>query len=69
MDNLAIAIFHQDRHAEAEQLYQQLLEIQRRVLRREHLQTLSSMNNLAVAIERQGRHAEVERLKPGDVES
>ena len=48
MRNLAIAIGHQARYAEAEQLFREVLEIQKRVLGPEHPDTLRSMNNLAI---------------------
>ena len=49
-------------YGKAEKLHSEALEIQRRVLGKEHPDTLRSRNNLAVAIKFQGRHEEAERL-------
>jgi tetratricopeptide (TPR) repeat protein len=50
------------RHAEAEQLYQKVLQLREKVLGKEHPDTLTTMNNLAELYRLQGRHAEAEQL-------
>jgi len=53
---------HQGKHAEAESLQSECLEIQRRVLGPEHPDTLLSMGNLANLYSALGKHAEEETL-------
>jgi tetratricopeptide (TPR) repeat protein len=52
----------QGRHAEAEALYVQTLESQRRVLGPKHAHTLMSMNNLALTYKDQKRYTEAETM-------
>jgi tetratricopeptide (TPR) repeat protein len=60
---LAIALTTRGRYAEAEQMERQLLELQRRVLGREHPNTLTTTGNLAISLSSLGRHAEAERMQ------
>ena len=46
------------RYKAAEWVYRQLLEEREKVLGKEHLSTLMSMNNLALALSSQGKYAE-----------
>ena len=50
------------RHAEAEPLYQQAMEIRRTALGERHPDYATSLNNLAVLYDAMGRHAEAEPL-------
>ena len=52
----------QGRYADAEKLQRQTLDIRRRVLGKEHPDTLSSMNNLANVLSDEAKYAEAERL-------
>ena len=52
----------QGKYPEAEALFSQTLEIQRRVLGPEHPDTLNSMNNLASVYYSQGKYAQAEAL-------
>ena len=54
--NLANGYHGQGRYAEAEALYLDTLEIQKRILGEEHPSTLGSVNNLAILYWRQGRY-------------
>ncbi len=51
------------RYAEAEPLYLETVETQKRVLGDDHPDTLISINNLATLYENQGRWAEAERCR------
>ena len=55
MNNVAILYKAQRRYDEAEPLYVKTLEIQKRVLREEHPDTLRTTNNLAILYGDQGR--------------
>jgi hypothetical protein len=50
------------RHAEAEPLYQQAMEIRRTALGERHPDYAASLNNLAGLYRAMGRHAEAESL-------
>jgi pentatricopeptide repeat protein len=54
VQNLANAYSKQGRYAEAEKLYEETLEIERRVLGQDHPDTLASMYNLACVAARRG---------------
>jgi hypothetical protein len=47
MSNLATSLRDQGKHAEAEQMRSELLDVRRRVLRPEHPDTLATVSNLA----------------------
>jgi tetratricopeptide (TPR) repeat protein len=61
MANLAAVYSSQGKYPQAEVLYDQALEIQRRVLP-EHQDTLSNMNGLATAYASQGKYPQAEAL-------
>ena len=50
------------KYEEAEQMYQQALELREKVLGQEHPLTLASINNLALVLDRQGKYAEAEGM-------
>ncbi len=56
--NLALYLFDQGKHAEAEQMQRELLDVQRRVLGPEHPDTLITMGHLALSLGAQGMQAE-----------
>ena len=62
MHNLATTYREQGSYANAQRLYEQTLEIRRRVLGPEHPETLGSMLGLANAYEVQNKYVEAERL-------
>jgi hypothetical protein len=62
MNNLASSLHGQGKHAEAEQMFRELLPVQRRVLGPEHPYTLTTVTNLANSLHGQGKHAEAERM-------
>ena len=55
MGNLALTYSSQGRWKEAEELELQVIEIRKRLLGQEHLDTLISMGNLALIYSSQGR--------------
>jgi hypothetical protein len=63
MGNLARSIGGQGKHAEAEQMQRELLDVKRRVLGPEHPGTLATMGNLARSLDGQGKHTEAEPLQ------
>ncbi|MCL2009643.1 MAG: tetratricopeptide repeat protein [Synergistaceae bacterium] len=62
MNKLAITLYKQGHHEEAEKLFREILELRRHALGPEHPDTLSSMNNLAGNLGNQGRYEEAEKL-------
>ncbi len=62
MNNLANVYWSQGKYGQAEALYSQTLEIQRRVLGPEHPDTLLSMGNLADTCAKEGKYAQAEAL-------
>jgi hypothetical protein len=60
--NLANAFAQQGKYAEAETLYHDVLAVRRRVLGREHPDTLETAGNLAASLANQGKYAESETL-------
>ena len=62
MNNLAIVYAMQGKNAQAEPLYSQTLEIDRRVLGPEHPETLIAMSNLANIYTSEGKYAQAEAL-------
>jgi tetratricopeptide (TPR) repeat protein len=62
LNNLALLYDSQGRYAEAEPLYQQALEMTKRLLGEEHPSVATSLNNLAGLYNSQGRYAEAEPL-------
>jgi tetratricopeptide (TPR) repeat protein len=63
MNNLALSLSDQGKHAEAEQMQRELLDVERRVLGPEHPRTLATMNNYALSLGAQGKHAEAEQMQ------
>jgi tetratricopeptide (TPR) repeat protein len=62
MSNLAVLYRLRGKYAQAEPLYTEVIEIDRRVLGEDHPDTLRSMNNLAVLYNSQGKYAEAESV-------
>ncbi|CAJ2512806.1 Uu.00g009250.m01.CDS01 [Anthostomella pinea] len=62
MNNLALVLDSQGKHAEAEQIHWQTLKLKTKVLGREHPDTLTSMDNLAEGLRHQGKHDEAEQM-------
>jgi eukaryotic-like serine/threonine-protein kinase len=63
MNNLAITLNDENRHSEAEKIYREALDVERRVLGPEHPDTLGTMNNLANTLQAEGHYAEAEKLE------
>ena len=63
MNSLAATLLRQGRYAEAEKLYRQAFDLQRRVLGPENPHTLATMGSLGWAVAQQGRYAEAEKLE------
>jgi tetratricopeptide (TPR) repeat protein len=68
MNDLAYVYWSQGRYAEAEKLYGEALEIQRRVRGQDHWETLQAMHTLAGVYMSQERYAEAEKLCKETVE-
>jgi serine/threonine protein kinase/Tfp pilus assembly protein PilF len=62
LNNLGATLEQEYKHAEAEKLYIELLQDQRRVLGPEHPDTLMSMGNLALVLAEEKRYAEAEKM-------
>ena len=62
MNNLALTFWNQGRWKDAEELDVRVMEMRKRVLGKEHPNTLTSMNNLAFTWKQQGRDGEAIRL-------
>jgi tetratricopeptide (TPR) repeat protein len=62
MNGLALLYGVQGKLAQAEELYNKVLEGQSRVLGEEHPDTVATMNNLAALFVEEGKNAEAERL-------
>jgi len=62
MNNIAFTLEKEGRYAEAESVYRDALQVQRRVLGPQHPDTLLTMDNLNNTLAEQGRYAEAERL-------
>ena len=62
LNNLAALYKNQGRYSEAEPLYQQALELYKRLLGEEHPYVASSLHNLAALYDNQGRYSEAEPL-------
>ena len=60
---LAVALTQEGRYSEAEKLYRETTDIERRVFGPEHPDTLAAMSNLANALMEEGRFAEAEKLQ------
>ena len=56
MGNLATVLKHEARHAEAEKLYQQTLQVYERLYGPNHPTTAIGLNNLANVYSAQGKH-------------
>jgi tetratricopeptide (TPR) repeat protein len=61
-DNRASSLTVQGKHAEAEQIFGEVLNVKRRVLGNEHPDTLMVRSNLAVCLGYQKKHAEAEKI-------
>jgi len=62
-NDVALFLFSQGRHKEAEELTLNALKYRKEILGEKHPDTLTSMNNLASTYSQQGRHKEAEELK------
>jgi tetratricopeptide (TPR) repeat protein len=62
-NELAVCLSYQHKHADAERINREVLEVHKRVLGAEHPNTLSAAGNLAVSLSKQGKHAEAERIE------
>ena len=62
MRSLASALDDEGRFADAQELYLETLELDRRILGPEHPETLRVMHRLALTLQEQGRFAESEKL-------
>src|SRR5215469_3173710 len=62
MNNIAYTLEKEGRYAEAESVYRDALQIQRRVLGLEHPDTLLTMDNLNNTLAEQGRYTDAEKL-------
>ena len=60
--SLASSLFHQGKHAEAEEMRREVLAVRKRVLGAEHPSTLQTAHNLAISLSHQGKHAEAEEV-------
>src|SRR5438132_13923047 len=63
MNSLAATLLRQGRYAEAEKLYRQAFDLQRRVLGPENPHTLATMGSLGWTIAQEGRYAEAEKFE------
>lgn len=63
MAGLGLALSGQGKYAEAEQMHQETLALRGKVLGKEHLDTLISMNNLSLAFREQGKYAKAEQIQ------
>jgi len=59
-NNLALAVNREQKYAEAEKQFRELIAIEERVLGPQHPETLRGRRNLLVTVGNQGRHAEAE---------
>jgi tetratricopeptide (TPR) repeat protein len=62
INHLAILYRGKGTYAQAEQLFTKVLELRRRALGQEHLDTLSTMHSLAELYRRQGKHGQAEAV-------
>jgi len=62
MHTLALTLREEGHNAEAERLFRETLDIQRRVLGSDHPDTLDSIELLAMVLAREGRYGEAETL-------
>ena len=60
--NLATALDNEGKHAEAEEIYRKMLAVQKRVLGKDHFNTLMTASNLPITLKKQGKHAEAEEM-------
>ncbi|KAK3383706.1 hypothetical protein B0T24DRAFT_645911 [Lasiosphaeria ovina] len=60
--NIAESYSQMAKYEEAEQMYRQALELNEKVLGREHPSTLDSMNNLGLVLGSQGKYEEAEQI-------
>jgi tetratricopeptide (TPR) repeat protein len=63
ISNLALTIWNQGQWKEAEELFVQVMEMFKRVLGREHPNSLNSISNLASTYREHGRWKEAEELE------
>jgi hypothetical protein len=59
---LADSLGDRGKHAEAEAMQREELDVRRRLLGPEHPHTLATMGNLADSLHGQGKHAEAEQM-------
>jgi primosomal replication protein N len=62
INNLASVLYKQGKHKEAEVMYQLMLQLQEKVLGKEHPSTLASMNNLAAVLGSLGKYKGAEAM-------
>jgi hypothetical protein len=62
MHNLVVPSARQRKYAEAEQILQYTVTLQKKVLGKEHLETLLSMQCIAYVLKNQKRYAEAEQI-------
>ena len=62
MNNLAVSLNSEGKHAEAAEIQRAVLAVRTRVLGPEHPDKLTTANNLAICLSRQGKHAEAEEM-------
>jgi hypothetical protein len=60
--NLAASLFYQRKHADAERIQSEVLEVHKRVHGAEHPDTLATASDLAGSLSRQGKFADAERI-------
>ena len=63
MYDVAGTVDAQGRHAEAEKMYRETLELWQRVFGNRHLRTRQSMSSLADVLSAQGKREEAEELR------
>ncbi len=59
---IALCLVGQGKYAKAEQIYREVLAVEKRVLGPEHEDTLTSAANVAGSLSHQGKHAEAEQI-------
>ena len=61
--NLADALSHQGKRADAEEMQREVLAMRKRVLGAQHPDTLTAASNLAISLSHQGKRAEAEEMQ------
>jgi tetratricopeptide (TPR) repeat protein len=68
MNDHADTLYDQGKYAQAQPLYEQSLEIRRRLLTDEHPETAKSYNNVAYNLDDQGKHSQAQLLREKSLE-